>query len=109
MDPLTLSRDMSAAALWWASLEPEQRRTCYRPAELQALTGIARANLPHVLELLGWHRAQRWTREAGRRRIRTYYAPPGHHVPKPPRGRPSLDVLALLAIERTDPYDLFPR
>lgn len=109
MDPLTLARDMAAVTTWWASLNPEDRRTCYRPEHLQTATGITRPNLPTVLDLLGWHRAQRWTREAGRRRIRTYYAPPGHRVPQPPRGRPSINVLALLALDHSDPYDLFPR
>ena len=109
MNPLTLSRDVSAAALWWASLPPDERRTCYRPHELQAATGIARVNLPPVLELLGWTRAQRWTRHANRRRLRTYYAPPGHTVPSVPRGRPSLDVLALLAYGPSDPYAAFPQ
>ncbi len=106
MDPLTLSRDMSAAALWWASLEPDQRRPCYRPAELQALTGIARPNLPHVLELLGWRRAQRWTRQGGRRTRRTYYAPPGYTVPQVPRGRPSTAAILAPLFGQADPYSL---
>lgn len=95
MTPHRLAHDLARITTWWASLPGTERRVLYRPHEITRATGTPRQHLPHVLDLLRWHRACHWTREGGRRVRRTYYAPPGHRVPRPPRGRPPLDVLAL--------------
>lgn len=98
MNPLHLAHDLARVTTWWASLPDTARRKVYRPHELTRATGIPRQHLPHVLSIHGWHRAQRWGRADGTRVFRTYYAPPGHRVPRPPRGRPPIDVLALFAL-----------
>ncbi|WP_211160141.1 hypothetical protein, partial [Aromatoleum aromaticum] len=102
MNPLRLAHDLARVTTWWASLPDADRRTLYRPHELTRATGIPRPALPHVLEMLGWHRARRWGRNHNRRMLRVLYAPPGRRVPLPPRGRPPLDVLALFALRVTD-------
>lgn len=94
MNPERFAQNLAAVTTWWAAQPPETRRTCYRPQEIQRATHVPQAHLPAVLALLGWHRASHWTRENGRRVRRVRYAPPGHRVPKPLRGRPPLDVLA---------------
>lgn len=106
---LPLASDIAAVTLWWARLDPNDRRTCYRPHELRTATGVDRKNLPHVLALLGWHRARRCTTVNGRSTQRTYYAPPGHQVPEPPRGRPTTATLIGMLLGHPDPYDLYPR
>lgn len=93
-NPADLAHYMTSVTTWWASLPAAARKPYYRPQEIQAATGTPAVHLPPVLELLGWHRACRWGRENNRRKLRTYYAPPGRRVPTPMRGRPPLALLA---------------
>lgn len=97
MNPVNLAANMGAVTTWWASLSPQARRGCYRPHEIANATGVAVNSLSTVLQLLKWQRARRWVRVNNRRVLRVYYAPPGHRVPHPPRGRPPLDLIAVLA------------
>lgn len=102
MNPMHLAHDLARVTTWWASQPDTARRTVYRPHEIRRATGVPRQHLPAVLEVLRWHRAQRWSRANNRRVLRVLYAPPGHRVPRPPRGRPPLDVLALFALHETN-------
>jgi len=102
MNPIRLAHDIARVTTWWASVPDSERRATYRPHELSRATGVPRHALPCVLDLLKWHRARRWTRINNRRVLRVLYAPPGHRVPLPLRGRPPLDVLALFALHVTD-------
>jgi hypothetical protein len=98
---------LTAAHGWWQRQPPAQRQQLYRPAELTRATGIPNYHLPQVLNELGWHRTVRWTRHNGRRLKRVYYAPPGHRVPQPPRGRPTIHLDLIFGVA-PDPCTLFP-
>ncbi|MTW22732.1 hypothetical protein [Allochromatium palmeri] len=76
------------------STPPDQRRALYRPRLLADAASIPVRDLPAVAALAGWERAERWLIGAdGRRKRRTYYAPPGTQVPDSfPRGRPQTTV-----------------
>lgn len=93
MDPATLARFVTCITSWRAALPPDGP-TVYRPHQITSATGVPRYALPAVLAILGWHRAARWSRTNNRRVRRVYYALPGHRVPRPARGRPSIDQLA---------------
>ena len=104
---LHLAHHSTRARTWWDSLPADARRPLYRPSALTAATGIPPTALPMALWLLGWDRGTRWTRVDGRRVQRTFWAPPGHKVPRPPRGRPSPSLAVLFGVE-PDPYTVFP-
>lgn len=106
MNPANLAQHLAAVESWWRSLTPENRRTCYRPHELAGAAGVPLSDLPTITAVLGWHRAERWTREGGRRKLRMFYAPPGHRVPTPPRGRPSTAAILAPLLGFADPYAL---
>lgn len=106
MNPANLAQHLAAVESWWRALTPADRRTCYRPHEIAAATGVPLSDLPTVTAVLGWHRAQRWTREGGRRKLRTFYSPPGRHVPRVPRGRPSTAAILAPLFGYADPYAL---
>ncbi|MFZ1539318.1 MAG: hypothetical protein WAT23_18300 [Chromatiaceae bacterium] len=93
---------------WWNRLPPTQRRQLYRPAELARATGTPAYDLPTVLAHLGWDRAVHWSRVDGRRVRRTYYAPPGYQVPRPPRGRPSFSLEKIFGVTTPCPYRPHP-
>lgn len=109
MDPLHLAHDLATVAMWWASVADNSRKSIYRPGELRAATGITPQALPHVLMLAGWQRARHWTRENNRRQFRTFYAPPGHTVPPPLRGRPSTASVLADLFGLSNLYDARPR
>jgi hypothetical protein len=92
---LPLGTALAQADTWWRRLPAQQRKPTYHPAELHRVTGIARRHLATALPLLGWHRARHWSRQDGRRVLRVLYAPPGHRVPSPARGRPPISLLDL--------------
>jgi hypothetical protein len=93
--PVPLGTALAQAAAWWDRLPAQHRKPTYQPAELHRATGIARQHLATALPLLGWHRSRHWRRQNGRRVLRVTYAPPGHRVPAPPRGRPPISLLDL--------------
>lgn len=72
----------------------------FTPAQIATFVNIdARdSTLPTALQILGWHRRKVWSRKNGRRVLRVYYAPPGHKVPAPKRGRPAVNLANLLNI-----------
>lgn len=109
MNPVDLANQIAALESWWVTLPAEERRTCYRPQEIAASAGVSVTALSTALPVLGWHCAQRWTRESGQRKLRTYFAPPGQHVPKVPRGRPSTQAILAPLFDLPDPYNLYPR
>lgn len=92
---------------WWASLPTDHRQALYSAQALAAATGIPTRNLPLVAPLAGWHRASRWLIGLdGRRKQRTFYAPPGHRVPESaPRGRPRRSVYTLTDTRPPSPFD----
>ncbi len=92
---LPLAHAIAAASSWWNRLPAHKRKPAYRPAELQQATGLATRYLAASLPLLGWHRARHWSRQGGRRKLRVLYAPPGHQIPAPARGRPPITLLDL--------------
>lgn len=109
MNPFAFASHLATVESWWAGLPTEQRKTLYRPHVLSTLTGVSRKSLPTVLHILGWDCRNVWVRRDGRRTLRTYYAPPGHRVPTPPRGRPSTYAILAPLLGHPDPYDLYPR
>lgn len=92
---------------WWTTVPATQRHALYRPQTIAAATGIPNQALPLVAALAGWQRATRWhVGPDGRRKLRTYYAPPGHRVPDAaPRGRPSTTVYTILNRRPPSPFD----
>ena len=93
---------------WWASTPPDQRRALYRPRSLAEAAGIPVRDLPSVAALAGWERAERWLIGTdGRRKRRTYYAPPGASVPdSAPRGRPQTTIYTILNRRPSSPFDI---
>ncbi len=92
---------------WWATTPPGQRRALYRPRSLADATGVPLQALASVAILAGWQRATRWlVGSDGRRKRRTYYAPPGSTVPRSrPRGRPPLTLDTVLGRRTPTPFD----
>ena len=109
MNPHTFAMQTANVMTWWSSLPTEQRRSIYRPHDITTATSVPTQALPPVLHVLGWNARRVWVRRNGKRKIRTYYAPPGHTVPTPPRGRPSTFAIIAPLIGQPDPYDLYPR
>lgn len=108
MNPYNVNFWKARVRNWWHRQPPTQRHLIYRPAELSRLTGAPPPALPTVLGQLGWHRAVRWSRIAGRRVQRTYYSPPGHQVPRPRRGRPPVTLEHIFGIDHA-PTSPFPQ
>ena len=93
---------------WWAATPPDQRRALYRPQQLADAAGIPVRSLPLVAALAGWERATRWLVGIdGRRKRRTFFAPPGARVPDPaPRGRPPTSAWTILNRRPPSPFDV---
>lgn len=85
--PLTLASYAAQIVTWYARL-PEAKPSCFTCADLTTGIGLSMRQLHMPLVLLGWHRAEVWSRRCNRRIRRVLYAPPGYQVPRPTRGRP---------------------
>ena len=97
--PAQLALKAANIAAWRA------RQMClhnqYAPSELEALLGMSMRSAADALCLLGWKRVKVWSRDAYRRRLRTYWVPPGKIFHRPTRGRPRVNLSAIFnAIER---------
>ena len=93
---------------WWASTPQAQRHALYRPRTLADAAGIPVQSLPLITALAGWTRAARWLIGSdGRRKYRTFYAPPGAQVPSSaPRGRPETSIYTILNRRPPSPFDV---
>ena len=94
-DPITIAMHAASITAWCAS--NASRLTHYTPNQLEAALGMSMRALAGPLELLRWRRVQVWGRVSNRRVLKTYWIPPGGMVPRPQRGRPRYDLLALMA------------
>lgn len=92
---MNLAGNLAQVSAWWESVPKAARKTTYRPVELHRGAGIPPQALPTVLVLLGWQRARHWGRQNGRRVLRVWYAPPGHRIASPARGRPPITLFDL--------------
>lgn len=96
-DPMKFADLMTRIALWHASLE-QPIPDCFDCRTLSNAMGTTMKHLHTPLAVLGWHRAEVWHRMEDKRVRRVYYAPPGHTVPRPPRGRPHFNLDDYVAI-----------
>ena len=81
---------------WWAG--NAARRPYYTPLQLEKALGASMRALAGPMELCGWHRARVWSKRDNKRVLRVYWVAPGSRAPRPPRGRPRFDLLALLGV-----------
>lgn len=97
-DLLAISDNAAKVTVWFASL-PDPKPTCFTCSDLTTGTGLSMRQLHYPLvAILGWQRASIWSRRGNRRVRRVYYAPPGGHMDKPPRGRPPFNLSDYLTI-----------
>ena len=70
----------------------------YPASQLHEALGLAPQCIAPALRLLGWQRTQLWDRTTQhKRRLRVWWTPPGGTPPRGPRGRPAIDIEAMLA------------
>lgn len=98
MNPLHFAEVVAHLAVWQASLR-DPKPDAFSCRQLVTATGYSMRSLHAALLLSGWHRAEIWTRHRGRRIRRVFYAPPGHKVPRPKRGRPRFSIDDYINIE----------
>lgn len=78
-------------------LHAQRKQKLYPVRELTQALGLPAKAISPALYMLSWQRTQYWDRTAdGRRRLSVIWTPPGVKPPKPARGRPALDIDALL-------------
>lgn len=91
--PAQLALNAATIAAWRA------RQTClkdqYAPSELEGSLGMSMRSAAAALCLLGWTREKVWSRDSSRRRLLTYWVPPGMEITRPKRGRPRFDLSAI--------------
>ncbi len=90
--------EVTAHLTIWYARQPAPKPTCFTCKALSDGTGYSMPLLYLPLLMSGWHRAEVWHRSGGRRVKRVYYAPPGHQVPRPPRGRPRFNLTDYVTI-----------
>jgi len=93
----TIAETCARIDRWYGSLAAPAP-TCFTCEELCNALGAPMRSLHLPLLLLRWDCRQCWGRDpAGKRVLRVMWAPPGHRVPPPPRGRPSPDLRPIIA------------
>lgn len=97
MNPHTLADAAAKVTTWYASL-PEPKPPVLTCPELHKGVRLPMNILCPALLLLGWKRAEVWGRRNNRRVKRVLYAPPGHRIPRPPRGRPRFSLSDCLTV-----------
>lgn len=100
MNPTRIAATCARIVTWYATL-PDPKPTVFSCADLVKAIGCGPRTLRHALTLLGWDRASVWSRRGSRRVRPVLYAPPGHTVPRPPRGRPRFSLTDCIAITVT--------
>lgn len=88
INPIHLAEIVGRITIWYSSLRTP-KPSYFNCAELTQGTGYSMSQLRLPLAMLDWSRTEVWQRIDGKRVRRVFYAPPGHHVPRPNRGRPS--------------------
>ncbi len=88
----SLSSTAARVVSWHAAL-PDPKPECFTCVDLCSGTGLSLRRLrPALTLMLGWHRAEVWSRQHNRRVKRVLYCPPGGTIPRPPRGRPRFNL-----------------
>lgn len=96
MNPARIA-EICARVIAWHAARPNKAHKVFTCTELTT-TGYTLRQLRFPLALLGWQRAEVWSRRNNRRVKRVLYAPPGHRIPRPPRGRPRFSLTDYLTI-----------
>jgi hypothetical protein len=83
----------AARVVSWHAALPDPKPKCFTCVDLSTGTGLSLRRLrPALTLMLGWHRAEVWSRQNNRRIKRVLYCPPGGTIPRPPRGRPRFNL-----------------
>ena len=104
MNPLNLALYLDRVRVWWDGVPGDQRKSFYPADEIRDATELPRSALSEVLELAGWHVAERAVWVNGRPARRVFCAPPGSKVPYQPLGRPPLVPPELFGLPPHDPF-----
>lgn len=93
-NPMTVAMHAAHIASVWSSCQ--KRQDAYTAKDLEKLLHLPMRAAASALLLLAWTRRREFSKRTGRRRLTTRWYPPGVSPPPIPRGRPRIDLLAIL-------------